>query len=42
MLLLSVPGWIVNLFGNDFIKAGNLLTIIAIFEFEYVATGSIG
>jgi O-antigen/teichoic acid export membrane protein len=41
-VMLIVPDFIMGLFGDEFVVAGNLLAIMAIGQFINVATGSVG
>jgi O-antigen/teichoic acid export membrane protein len=41
-LMLVMPDFIMGLFGDEFVVAGNLLAIMAIGQFINVATGSVG
>jgi O-antigen/teichoic acid export membrane protein len=42
LIMLVFPDYIMGLFGNEFLVAGNLLAIMAIGQFINVATGSVG
>lgn len=42
VLFVFFPGWILNFFGDDFVRGGTALTILAIGNFINVATGSVG
>lgn len=42
LICLVAPGWILSLFGPEFIKGENLLRIIALAQMLNVATGSVG
>ena len=42
ILMIVMPDFIMGLFGDEFVVAGNLLAIMAIGQFINVATGSVG
>ena len=42
LLFLVAPQWVMGMFGEEFQKAGTLLSILAIGQFINVATGSVG